>query len=275
MRRIPLYRDAGYVWLITHRCHGNAERLRYLKDRERYLYWAREARRNHGLCVLNYTITRDHIHLLVLDQKRGEIPRSLSAIAMATARDYRARGYSAKPFWEERYQVTAIDDGTHLLHCLAYLDLNMVRHGRVDHPRRWSTCGYHEIVGRPSRYRVINMIALMDLLRFRTSQDLRAFYRNWIETIVAADPGAKEPRWCNSLAVGRKGFIDLVRERYGGHSPDCGLTPSHNRFILREPFQPYRHAHSALPDLTIPMHAWSTDNTLPLPALSGPPRATY
>jgi putative transposase len=34
-------------------------------------------------------------------------------------------------FWEDRYHATAIESGEHLLRCLVYIDLDMVRVGRV------------------------------------------------------------------------------------------------------------------------------------------------
>jgi hypothetical protein len=38
-----------------------------MRDRRRYLQWVFEARKRLGLSVLNYTVTSNHIHLLVND----------------------------------------------------------------------------------------------------------------------------------------------------------------------------------------------------------------
>ena len=35
-------------------------------------------------------------------------------------------------FWEDRYHATAVQDGDHLIRCLVYIDLNMVRTGFPD-----------------------------------------------------------------------------------------------------------------------------------------------
>ncbi|MGE4344011.1 MAG: hypothetical protein AB7F20_06950 [Geoalkalibacter sp.] len=40
-------------------------------------------------------------------------------------------------FWEDRYHAAAIESGEHLLRCLVYIDLNMVRAGAVSHPQEW------------------------------------------------------------------------------------------------------------------------------------------
>jgi len=42
---------------------------------------------------------------------------------------------------EDGYHATAIETGEHLLRCLVYVDLNMVRTGIVSHPEQWSHGG--------------------------------------------------------------------------------------------------------------------------------------
>ena len=58
----------NHVWHITHRCHKKDFLLKFVRDRKRWQYWLFEARRRFGLCVLDYTVTSNHIHLLVQDQ---------------------------------------------------------------------------------------------------------------------------------------------------------------------------------------------------------------
>ena len=74
----------GYVWHLTHRCHRQQFLLRFAKDRRTWVRWLYVARRRHGLCVLDYTVTSNHIHLVVRDQGRSEIARSMQLIAGRT-----------------------------------------------------------------------------------------------------------------------------------------------------------------------------------------------
>jgi putative transposase len=62
---------AGYIWHITHRCHKRQFLLKFARDRRCWMYWLFEARRRYGLCVLNYIVTSNHIHLLVKDRADG------------------------------------------------------------------------------------------------------------------------------------------------------------------------------------------------------------
>ena len=75
--------------------------------------------------VLNYMVTSNHIHLLVLDRGGMEvIPKSIQLVAGRIAQEYNERKRRREAFWEDRYHATAIENGKHLIQCLVYIDLN-------------------------------------------------------------------------------------------------------------------------------------------------------
>ncbi len=127
MARAKRYYILGQIWHIKHRCHKQEFLLKLVKDRRRWLQWLFEAKRRYGLIILNYTVTSNHIHLLVLDEKgRDVIPDSIKLVAGRTGKEYNLRKKRKGNFWEDRYHVTAIENEQHLLKCLLYIDLNMV-----------------------------------------------------------------------------------------------------------------------------------------------------
>lgn len=91
MPRANRYSLPGHVWHITHRCHKKEFLLKFARDRDRWRYWLFEARKRYRLCVLDYIVTSDHIHLLVLDHGRGEIVKSMQLIAGRVAQEYNRR----------------------------------------------------------------------------------------------------------------------------------------------------------------------------------------
>ncbi len=85
--------------------------------------------------MLNYPVTSHHIHLLVLDEEgRDVIPQSIKLVASRTAQEYNLRKNRKGAFWEDRYHATAVESEQHLLRCLVYIDLNIVRTGVVSQP---------------------------------------------------------------------------------------------------------------------------------------------
>lgn len=98
-----------------------------------------------GSGVLDYQVTSNHVHLLVLDRGRDEIAASLQLIAGRTGQSFNQRKRRHGAFWEDRYHATAVGTEEYLARCIVYIDLNMVRARVVSHPRDWGEAGYHEI----------------------------------------------------------------------------------------------------------------------------------
>jgi REP element-mobilizing transposase RayT len=73
MPRANRHHIPGQIWHLTHRCHKKEFLLKFSKDRKRWLHWLFEARKRYGLEILNFTVTSNHIHLLVLDGDREVI----------------------------------------------------------------------------------------------------------------------------------------------------------------------------------------------------------
>jgi putative transposase len=205
----------GYVWHITHRCHQKEFLLKFARDRRRWLHWLFQARKRFGLCVLNYVVTSNHIHLLVRDQGRGEIARSMQLVAGRMGQEYNRRKGRKGAFWEDRYHATAVDTEDYLARCLVYIDLNMVRAGVVAHPKEWCHGGYREIQLPPQRYAITDRSALLDLLLIPSLSELQRLRAHWVEEALRADRSRREPWWTESLAAGSKAFVEGVRTQLG------------------------------------------------------------
>ena len=225
----------GFVWHITHRCHKREFLLRFGRDRRRWLHWLFESKKRYGLCILNYMATSNHIHLLVLDQgEREVIPRSMQLMAGRTGQEYNQRKKRKGAFWEDRYHATAVETNEHLVQCLTYIDLNMVRAGVVKHPSEWDESGYREIQEPRIRYSLIDHERLMDLLQLPSLEMLQSAHRSWVEGALATEGGERDSRWTESIAVGRKGFVEGVKEQLGLRAKGRNISQSSGEFNLRE-----------------------------------------
>ena len=113
MPRAHRYFLPGHVWHITHRCHKQEFLLKFARDRHNWLRWLFKAKKRYGLCILNYIVTSSHIHLLVQDNGKNEIPLSLQLIAGRVAQEFNKRKGRKGAFWEDRYHATAIATDNH------------------------------------------------------------------------------------------------------------------------------------------------------------------
>ncbi len=127
MARANRHYIQDYVWHIIHRYHKREFLLRFLKDRERWVHWLFEAKKRFGLRILNYAVTSNHIHLLVIDSGQDVIPKSIQLVAGRTAQEYNQRKNRKGAFWEDRYHATAIAKDQHLTRCLIYIEFHPVK----------------------------------------------------------------------------------------------------------------------------------------------------
>jgi REP element-mobilizing transposase RayT len=231
----------GYVWHITHRCHKKEFLLKFARDRRRWLQWLFEAKKRYGLSVLNYMVTSNHIHLLVRDiDERDVIPNSIQLIAGRTGQEFNQRKNRKGAYWEDRYHATAVETDNHLIQCLLYIDLNMVRAGVVRHPSEWPFSGYNEIQQPRERYSLVDYEGLRGLLNFREMADLADAYRGWVKDALSADGQSRDDRWSESIAVGSESFVTMTKEKLGFKAKGREVIGGDGSYMLQEPPASYQ-----------------------------------
>ena len=172
----------GQIWHITHRCHKKEWLLKFSRDRRRWLQWLFKAKKRYGLVILNYTVTLNHIHLIVVDDgDRETIPKSLQLVASRVGQEYNLRKNRTGAFWEDRYHATAVESGKHLLRCMVYVDLNMVRAGVVKHPSEWLYSGYNELQKPRRKCSLIEHDRVKYLTGFDNSNEFRTAHKYWVD----------------------------------------------------------------------------------------------
>ena len=180
-------------------------------------------------------VTSNHVHLLVKDNGKNVIPKSMQLVAGRTAQAYNRRKSRNGAFWEDRYHATAVQADEHFFRCLVYIDLNMVRARIVRHPEKWPHCGYHEIQRPPNRYRIIDQTALLEICHFDSHADLQSAHRNWISESLRRDESIfRDPRWTESVAVGRQGYIEAIRQSLGSRAAGRKTVELKSGYQLKE-----------------------------------------
>jgi putative transposase len=202
MPRASRVYEPGQVFHITHRCHKREFLLKFKQDRERYRYWLYEARKRYGFCVLNYMITSNHVHLLVKCTNKDIIPLSMQLVAGRTAQAYNRRKKRKGAYWEDRYHVSIVEVETHFYRCFAYIDLNMVRTGRIQNPLEWEYCGYYELFYGRQRYQVVSVTESLELLGYESIEAFREDYPLLIKALLQENNLSREPFWTENKVIG-------------------------------------------------------------------------
>jgi hypothetical protein len=187
-------------------------------------------------------VTSNHIHLLVSDNGDEEtIPKSIQLIAGRTGQQYNQRKRRTGAFWEDRYHATAVEGDEHLMQCMVYIALNMVRAGVVGHPEEWPYSSYHEIQTPRERYRIIDYAQLMALFGIQDLQELQAAYTERVREVCMQQGIARESKWTASIAVGSKMFVEDTKERLGMKAHGREVIGGDGTYQLREATEPYGH----------------------------------
>ena len=212
--------EPGLIWHITHRCHKREFLLRFIKDKQAWCRWVLASKKLFGLCILNYTITSNHVHLLILDNGQEAdqaISKSLQLAAGRVAQEYNKRKNRSGAFWEDRYHATAIETGEHLVNCLTYIDLNMVRAKVVNHPGDWQFGGYYELQQRRERFRnqLVDWRALLPLLGMKSLESLRDARAEWLAKECRAGRLERDAKWTESVAVGSQEYTAKIMGEFG------------------------------------------------------------
>jgi REP element-mobilizing transposase RayT len=208
-------------------------------DRRRCLQWLFEAKKRYGLSILNYIITSNHIHLMVVDTGTGIIAKSMQLVAGRVGQEYNQRKSRKGAFWEDRYHATTIQTNRHLLSCMAYINLNMVRAGVVAHPSSWEECGYNEILYKPGRYGLIDRKILKYFLGCTDEEGMVDDYRQFISDAMYTKPLVRQPMWTESIAVGDEEFVSETKRKLSSVAARRKIISSGTAYELREPSLPY------------------------------------
>ena len=163
------------------------------------------------------------------------IPKSIQLLAGRTGQEYNRRKKRKGAFWEDRYHATAIETGDHLLRCLLYVDLNMVRAGAVSHPKQWLHGGYNEIRHPRRKNILIDYEVLSHLSGFSNFNDFQTAHGAWVESALTDGKIQREACWTQSIATGSPSYIEAVRNQMGGFAIGRQIRKGVQGFELREP----------------------------------------
>ena len=238
MTRARQFFVPGVVWHITHRCHNRSFLLKFQRDKRTWRNWLFKAKQVYGIRILNYSITSNHIHLLVLaDHYRWVIPRSMQLAAGRTGWEYNQRKIRTGAFWEGSYHATAVQSDRHLLECMVYIDLNMVRAGVVSHPLEWPFCGYTDLFGGRQRYNLLDCQLLVELMGAKDMRHLMEDYSRLVEGAMSRKLPSliqRDGRWTETIAVGDGTFVKSMQDRLGYRAKYRHLVSEGRSWQLRD-----------------------------------------
>jgi putative transposase len=145
MARLPRLSLPGYPQHIIQRGNNRQAIATSTADYQTLLALIDDNARKFSVAIHAYVLMDKHFHLLATPETAEALPQMMQAIGRRYVRYFNDSQGRSGTLWEGRYRSTVIQPEAYLLACMAYMDLNPVRHGVVaqarDYP--WSSHGHY------------------------------------------------------------------------------------------------------------------------------------
>jgi putative transposase len=147
MARLPRLCIAGHTYHVIQR--GNNRQPIFVSDSDRrdMLHLLLEASRLHGVAVHSYVLMDNHLHLLVTPSSDDGLSAMMQQMGRSYVRHFNQRQGRSGTLFEGRFRSALVQTERYLMACMAYIDLNPVRAGMVNHPHDYVWSSHHHYVG--------------------------------------------------------------------------------------------------------------------------------
>ena len=145
MGRLPRTIDDGLVYHAINRGNNRADVFGDDADRVAFLDALAKTRERYPFRLFGYCLMTNHFHLLLRPDSGQSISRILQSLTVTHTWRYHKRHQTSGHVWQGRFKSPIIQDDSHLLVVLRYIEANPLRAGIVDDPAdyRWSSYPCH------------------------------------------------------------------------------------------------------------------------------------
>jgi putative transposase len=148
MARLARLTLAGYPHHVIQRGNNGQATFARQEDYQFWLELLQSTARKYFVAVHAYVLMENHVHILATPQTADGLPQMMQAIGRSYVRYFNTACGRTGTLWEGRYRSTVLQPQSHLLVCMAYIDLNPVRVGLVDSPAAYAWSSHGHYLGR-------------------------------------------------------------------------------------------------------------------------------
>ena len=139
----------GLCYHVINRGNARAEVFHTPADYQAFRTLLKEAVARSGIRVLAYCLMPNHFHLTLWPRRDGELSACMQWLLTAHVRQYHALYHSSGHVWQGRFKAFPIQEDTHLLTVLRYIERNPLRAGFVARAEEWLWSSAREWKQRP------------------------------------------------------------------------------------------------------------------------------
>ena len=110
-----------------------------------------EAKERYPVKIFGYCLMPNHFHMSVRPEKGEELSRWMQWLMTSHVRRYHRHYESGGHIWQGRYKSFMIQEDSHLLMVLRYIEGNPVRAKMVASAKEWRWSSHNEVMGADAR----------------------------------------------------------------------------------------------------------------------------
>jgi len=139
------------VYHVINRGNGRQEVFHKEKDYEAFVKLMKEAKERYPVKLYGYCLMPNHFHMAVRPEKGEELSRWMQWLMTSHVRRYHRHYGSSGHVWQGRYKSFMVQEDSHLLMVLRYIEGNPVRAQIVTSAKEWGWSSHNEVLGREKR----------------------------------------------------------------------------------------------------------------------------
>ena len=151
-RGLVRFHGGGNLHFVTTSCYRRQPFLGTARARDLFLKIFEQVRKRYGFVVIGFVVMPEHIHILIGEPKRGNVPIVIQVLKQRVAvRLLRRRKPGAqrelwestrRRFWQRRYYDFNVYSDRKVTEKLRYMHRNPVQRGLVSSPELWRWSSY-------------------------------------------------------------------------------------------------------------------------------------
>jgi putative transposase len=151
MPRIVRGLGDNIVYHVINRGNGRQGGFHKEKDYEAFMKLITEAKERHSVKLYGYCLMPNHFHMVVRPDRGEELSRWMQWLMTSHVRRYHRHYESSGHVWQGRYKSFMIQEDSHLLMVLRYIEGNPVRAKIVESAMEWRWSSHNELSGTKER----------------------------------------------------------------------------------------------------------------------------
>jgi len=167
MGRAPRIDIGDMVYHVINRANARATIFHNEVDYKDFEYLLGELKEQFEMRILAYVIMPNHWHLLLYPRKDGDLAKTLQWLSTSHARRHHTRKATigGGHLYQGRYKSFLVEEDTHLLTVLKYIERNPARAKLVSKPEEWRWGSAHRRLSGTSTEKRLLAEPLVDLPR--------------------------------------------------------------------------------------------------------------